>query len=150
MFPTRTEGFSLIELMLVAALISVMAAITVPTVAAGLTRYQIISATQQVASTIRSARIQAVGKNQTLRVRFNAPAATQYQIVDAMDAAVGSVQALPTGVTFVAVSGDIEFNTSGRVTAVGGPIPITVVVGNGDADQNRTLTISPSGRVLVP
>jgi len=147
----REGGFSLIELMIVVALIATLAAITVPAVTGAMTRYALISASQQVVSTIRSARVQAVGKNRITRVRFNFPAAGQYQIFDSVPAALGSVQALPNGAVFGAISGDVEFNTSGRATHVGGgAAPVSVVVSNGTVAQNRTITISASGRVLLP
>ena len=151
MVTARHDGFSLIELMVVVALIATLAGITVPAIAGALTRYALITASQEVVSTIRNARVQAVGKNRVARVRFNFPAAGQYQVVDSADAALGSVQFLPNGATFGAVSGPVEFNTSGRATHVGGgPAPITIVVSNGVAAQNRTITIDASGRVRLP
>jgi prepilin-type N-terminal cleavage/methylation domain-containing protein len=147
----REGGFSLIELMIVVALIATLAAITVPAVTGALTRYALISASQQVVSTIRSARVQAVGKNRVARVRFNFPAVRQYQAVDSAGVALGSAQTLPNGAVFGAVSGDVEFNTSGRAAHVGGgAAPVTIVVSNGTVAQNRTITISASGRVLLP
>ena len=140
---TRTEGFSLVELMIVVGLIAVMAGVAVPSVTAGMRRYSLTTASQQVVSTIRAARLQAVGTNATLRVRFNHPATGQYQVLDAADAAVGDVQFLPDGADFSSVSGDIEIDTSGRTTAV-----TTIVLSNVDG-QTNTITVSPSGRVQL-
>lgn len=149
MIRTRTHGFSLIELMIVVGLIAVLTGISVPMIAAGMKRYSLISASQQVVSTIRSARNQAVGKNVSLRVRFNSPAAGQYQIVDTAGATVSGTQYLPEGADFDGVSGDIEINASGRVSPFGGgAMPATIVVSNGDED--RTITVSASGRVQLP
>ena len=78
----RIAGFSLIELLIVVGLVAVVAGMAVPTIAAGMRRYSLISASQGVASTIRSARFQAVAKNRTLRVRFNCPEAGQYRVVE--------------------------------------------------------------------
>ena len=146
MAPTaRENGFSLTELMIVGALVGVMAAIAVPAIGGAMQQYAVINASQQVASAIRAARVQAVGKNQLLHVHFDAEAET-YQVLDAADMAVGSLFSLPEGTQFVDADTDIEFSTSGRLQNPG-LAPITVVVGNGDDAQNRTITVTSSGRV---
>jgi prepilin-type N-terminal cleavage/methylation domain-containing protein len=141
----RERGFTLIEILIVTALIGVLGAMTVPAIAAGMERYEVLSATQQVASTIRTARFQAVGKNMILHIRFNFPDDGDYQIVDDDDAAVGGVQILDDDIT---VSGDvdIEFTTSGRLNAASAQ---TVTVSNGDEEFDRTITVSTSGRVTI-
>jgi len=151
MIRTRTDGFSLIELMIVVGLIAVLGGIAVPQVVAGMRVYSLISASQEVVSTIRAARAQAVGRNITLRVRFNFPAAGQYQIWDPIaGVGIGGVNILPNGASFGGVSDTIVINTSGRVTGVAGPAPVTIVVTNGDVSMDRTITVSASGRVQLP
>lgn len=146
----QPDGFSLIELLIVVGLIAVLAGVSAPVISAGMRQYALISASQQVVSTIRSARAQAVGQNVTLRVRFNHPADGQYQVLDGADAAVGSVQNLLDGTNFGDVSGDLEFNTSGRVTPLAGATPVTIDVSYGIDENTRTITVSASGRVQLP
>jgi len=150
---TGAAGFTLIEILIVVAFIAVLAGAAVPAVTDAMRRYSLTSASQQVGNTIRSARQQAVGQNAVRRVRFNFPAAGQYQVLDAADAAdaaVGDVQFLPAGADFGAVSGDIAITTSGRVTDLAGnPTTETIVLSNDDG-QTRTITVSPSGRVELP
>ena len=130
MSAARNDGFTLIELMLVVGLIAVLAATTAPSIAGGMRRFTLTSASQQVASTIRTARYQAVGRNTTVRVRFDYPDVGQYQILDGSDAEViGSAKLLLEGAAFSAVSGDIEIDPQGRVTALSGAMPATIVVG---------------------
>lgn len=74
---TRAGGFSLVEVIVVLGLVSVVAVAAVPSITSGMRRYSLITASEQVVSTIRSARHQAVGKNATLRVRFDYPADDQ-------------------------------------------------------------------------
>ena len=147
---TGADGFTLIEILIVVAFIAVLAGVAVPTVTDAMRRYSLASASQEVVSTIRSARQQAVGQNAIRRVRFNFPAVGQYQVLDAADAAVGDVQFLPAGADFGAVSGDIAITTSGRVTDLAGtPTTETIVLSNDDG-QTTTITVSPSGRVELP
>ena len=143
-------GFSLIELLIVVGFVSVLAAMSGPPIQAGMARYALLSASQGVASTIRTARFQAVARNQILRVRFNDPAAGQYRVLDAADSPVGDVQVLPAAAAFGSISGDLEIDPEGRVTPLTGPSPATIVVSNGDTDQDRTITVSASGRVQLP
>ena len=109
-------------------------------------RYEMISTGQQVTSTIRSARFQAVARNTALRVRFDYPATGQYQVV--LDSngttAICAMQYLPDGVTFGA-STDVAFDIAGRVTTGAA----TIVVTNGNADYDRTTSVSTSGQVQL-
>ena len=144
MQPARHEGFSLVEIRIIVALVATMAAMTVPSVQGAMQQYELLTSGQQVVSTIRAARIQAVSRTQVLKVRFDFPAARQYQVVDAVDAAVGLPQTLPgTQITFGAFT-DVQFTTAGRIAA-----PIVVNLTNGTAAQNRTINVSASGQVRL-
>ena len=143
MQPARHEGFSLVEIMIVVALVATMAAMTVPSVQGAIARYDLLTSGQQVVSTIRAARIQAVSRNQILKVRFDFPAAGQYQVVDAVDAAVGLPQTLGAQITFGAFT-DVQFTTAGRLAA-----PVVITVTNGTAAQDRTINVSASGQVRL-
>ena len=149
--PVRTmrqsAGFTLIEILLVVAVVSVMAAMTVPTVAGAMDRYYILSAGQQVASTIRAARFQAVARNRLLELRFDTDAGTYQVFDDTTNVAVGNVQTLTAGVSFDAGTVDIPFETDGRPTA--GACPCTIIVTDGNAAYDRTVTVSTSGRVQL-
>jgi Tfp pilus assembly protein FimT len=127
-------------------LVAVLAGISVPAVAAAMKRYSVITAGQEVVSVIRAARVQAVGKNQILRVHFE-PDAGSYQIVDVDDESVGTTRFLPSGVSFVDADTDVEFDTSGRLDP--GMAPVTIVIGDGDEENNRTITVTTSGRVQL-
>jgi Tfp pilus assembly protein FimT len=104
-----------------------------------------------VASTIRAARFQAVARNSNVRIRLDSPDAGQYQSEiedpDTMTwGALGEVQYLPTGITFADDFDDIEIEPTGRAPDCA---PCTIVVTNGDEEDDRTITISTSGRVRL-
>jgi Tfp pilus assembly protein FimT len=139
-------GFSLVELLVIAGLVAVMAGIAIPEITAGMRRFAVTSASQQVASAIRTARFQAVSQNRTMRVRFNCPAAGQYRIVEVVNGAAdtagnrcdtaaypyppdqdpatvpnldSSVMELGRGVQVTSVT-DLQIDTAGRVSPLTG------------------------------
>lgn len=139
-------GFTLVELLIVVGVAAVIAAATVPAIAAGMQQYALNNSVHTVSAAIRGARYEAVSKNRTLRVRFNCPAANQFRVVEvvganAIDTAAdrcsaaaypfpdadpatapsvdGPVVFLPQGAQFGAVQ-DLEINTAGRVTPLTG------------------------------
>jgi Tfp pilus assembly protein FimT len=128
---------------MVVAIIGILAGFTAPAVSAGMDRYELISASQQIAGTIRSARYQAVGKNMILKVRFDYPEAGQFQIVDADDTAMGPVQYLDDDIEFGEFT-DLEFSTSGRLTS---GVAASIIITNGDDDQDRAVVVSKNGQV---
>jgi len=136
-------GFTLIESLLVVAVIGILGAMTAPVVSAGIDRYEVISTSQQVSGVIRTARLQAVGRNMILRVRFDFPEAGQFQVVDADDNAVGLVRQLDDDITFGAFD-DLEFSTSGRLTS---GVAASIVITNGDVAHDRTIVVSKNGQV---
>ena len=138
-----SAGFTLIESLIVVAVVGVLGAMTAPVVSAGLDRYEVISTSQQVAGVIRTTRLQSVGRNMILRVRFDFPDVGQFQVVDADDNAVGLVRQLDDDISFGDFT-DLEFNTSGRLTS---GVTAEIVLTNGDEAHDRTSVVSKNGQV---
>lgn len=113
----RVSGFSLIELVVVVAIILIVSAIAVPAVRRTTATYRLDTSSHDVASMLQEARLAAVRRNQPYYVQYNVAGLPQ-----------GIVVAVPASRTFaqynsqidptVALSGNINFQA---VPQGGGP-----------------------------
>jgi prepilin-type N-terminal cleavage/methylation domain-containing protein len=76
------SGYTLVELMVGVAIAATLAGAAIPTVDRTLRHYALTQAADSVASTVRQARMTAVSKNRTVRVRFDCPAPGLMRIVE--------------------------------------------------------------------
>jgi prepilin-type N-terminal cleavage/methylation domain-containing protein len=96
------RGVTLIELIIVMAIIAIGATLTAPNIGGWLPNYRLRSATRDVASTLRLAQIKAVSNNTSYQVVFDTAHDSyilQYQDTGGW-VADGISQTLPTGVKF--------------------------------------------------
>ena len=169
----RESGFSLNEVMVVAAITMLTVGVAAPTITSAVRTGAIDGAAQTLAMTVRNARYQAVTRNVTLRVRFNCPAANQLRVVEVtgnagIDSASdrcsldtypypdaspgvapnndGPVVTMPRDMA-LGLTQDFTINTSGRVNAVSGALPVRLEVG--DAHALRSISITGGGQVSV-
>ena len=75
---TNERGFSMIELLIVMAIIAVMAAVALPAIGRYIRVYKIQGASQQVASEIQAARVKAIARNVNSGVAFYVYDNTRY------------------------------------------------------------------------
>jgi len=159
----RSErGFTLIEMILVVALIATIGAIAVPVLSESTNRNAVWTASEQIGSQIRQARLKAVTRNQNFRVAFDCPAAGQYRVLSVQeDPAIddgpdrcnesyefdSGVFSMPVNVSF----GDVPLlQVNGRgiysVLEVGAVLPLTITVQYSDT-HSRSLTVSLTGQI---
>jgi prepilin-type N-terminal cleavage/methylation domain-containing protein len=111
MKPGSPRGFSLIEMVVVVAIIMVLAATAVPALSHWLRNYKLRAAASEVAAEIQAAKLLAVKKNVNFGVVFVVLTDTTYQYFmedkpqvgvpqDYADATQGAIRQLPVGVTF--------------------------------------------------
>jgi prepilin-type N-terminal cleavage/methylation domain-containing protein len=79
---SRQSGFSLIELLMVTALVGIVSVIGMPLLGQVSGSIELGEAARQVERELQSARMAAVSANQPMRVMFNCPAAGQYRLVE--------------------------------------------------------------------
>src|SRR4030042_4466515 len=103
------RGITLMELVIVMAIIAMGAVLMVPNIAGWLPNYRLRSATRDIVSTMRVAQIKAVTSNVDYRVSFNdgdKSYVIQRQTTAGVDNFVdeGGTQALPSGITFDSIT----------------------------------------------
>ena len=79
---SRQSGFSLIELLMVTALVGIVSVIGLPLLGQISGTIELGEAARQLERELQSARMTAVSANQPVRVMFNCPVANQYRMVE--------------------------------------------------------------------
>lgn len=157
-----SRGFTLFELLIVVALIGILGAIGLPALTESTNRNAVWTASEQIGSQIRQARLKAITRNQRFRVDFDCPAVGQYRVLavqedpaidDAADRCSqtyehdSGVFTMPMNVSFGADLPTLEVTGRGIYSIVGvGVLPYTITVQYG-ASHARDLTVSLTGQI---
>ena len=78
----RDAGFSLIDMMIVVALIGIIAGMAVPSFGNLSESMKLASNAREIERELQTARLKAVTSNRPIRLRFNCPVAGQYRMVE--------------------------------------------------------------------
>ena len=152
------RGFSLIELLIVLSMIGILSAIGLPVLMESTARNGVWTASEQVASQVRQARLKAITRNSRFRLVFNCPGNNQYRVlivdgtINNADRCLQSLQhdsgiyTMPTNVAFGAPPA-LEVNGRGQYSLpAGGVMPLTINVQYRDT-HIRTFTVSITGQI---
>jgi prepilin-type N-terminal cleavage/methylation domain-containing protein len=153
------RGYSMIELLITVALITIVSAIAVPVFIESSARNAVWTASESIGAQIRQMRLKAISRNTTFQVRFDCPAAGQFRILVVDDTIDddgrcdttlefdSGVFTLPPSVSFNsggAAVPNLQVNGRGFFSSPG-PIPLSITVTNGD--RTRSLSISQTGQI---
>ncbi|HEY3128770.1 MAG TPA: GspH/FimT family pseudopilin [Acidobacteriota bacterium] len=128
------KGFTILELVLVVAVIGIIVAIAVPSIQSSTSSYNVTTGADQLAGEIQTGRLLAVTRNATLQMIFDASKGT-YQVTDPDDPdnPPRSQKSLPTGVTFQQAPASLTFYSRGN--SPGG----TIQIGNSKFSMRMTV-----------
>lgn len=155
------RGFSLPEILIIAALIGVIAGIAIPSMMAALERNRLRAGADLMAGQLRAARLAAITRNTNFRVRFDCPDPGAVRVLavtgnpavdDAADrcdntvANDGPIVYAPVGVNYGTLP-TFQFNGRGQASVDAGALPLTITVAYGSITRN--VVVSATGRVQV-
>jgi prepilin-type N-terminal cleavage/methylation domain-containing protein len=153
------SGFTLFELLVVMALITILSAIAIPTLMSGTERNDVWTASERIGSQIRQARLKAISRNMSFRVRFDCPAAGQFRVLavtgtaldiagDRCDQTVdydSGIYTMPPNTSYGDDPPLLTVNSRGIYSSDKG-IPSTITVSHGNG-SSRSLTMSATGQI---
>ena len=159
----RSDGFSLLEIVITLAVVSTMVAMALPTTVNALRNYRLTAAVASATGAISATRYQAIMHGCPYNLTFNSTNVT-YQVASELPGAAsftnlgGAVPLSGVGDVTINQTTTLQFNANGTVSATtgtmsftisnGGPLPKTITVtGVGDVSCQ---TISVTGVSNVP
>jgi prepilin-type N-terminal cleavage/methylation domain-containing protein len=139
------KGVTLIELVVVFAIIAIGAVLMVPNLRPWIDNYRLRSATRDITSTLRVAQMKAVSNNLDYRVSFDVGAGTYILQRNTGGGFFpdGATQTLPTGISIV-LPGNNPVTFSPNSSSNGGTIQLS------NTKNTKKITVLPStGRITI-
>ncbi len=140
----HNPGFSLTELIIVLAGVSLLASIAVPIGETALDQYALLMAADQITTQLQAARLKAVSSNETFRLRFG-PAAGAYRIESGAGEVTAGPFFLPRGVNWNAADTRSAISFPGSFVAF---LPTGNLPATGDGSAGRVKIVNQTNRKI--
>lgn len=137
----RSSGFTIIELMVVLALVAVVAGIAIPNFSRLIENNRVVSTTNSAVGLINFARSEAVRRGQAVTVE--ADANTMTAVLAADNSVIRRIE--PASGNTTITSGTLTFRASGLTTLGLADPSVTFVICSG-APEGREITVGRGGR----
>ena len=147
------RGFSLVEVMVVIAIMGIVAAIAAPNMAAMIRTQRLKTAAFDMFSSLSFARSEAIKRNTVVRIQPVDPAnwVFGWRVTDSNNNLLrdqtGWAQATETPTFNIAGPAVVSFNSAGRLTSPEGVFALTSSAV--DASKHRCVTVELSGRAVT-
>lgn len=140
----RNEGFTLLELVTVIAIIAVVASIVTPGVFGWLPKYRLRSGAEEIQSALQLARLDAIKRNRKSIVSFDT---TNHTFRATIGGQVLKSGKMPAGITIDSVtspSSKVEFDSRGLANTSTGNIRVKNKIGS-----SKTISVNIVGNAKI-
>jgi type IV fimbrial biogenesis protein FimT len=146
----RVSGFTLLELLMVIAIIAILGALAVPSFNTTVEKRRIVEAAEAVLADLRWARAEAIKRNKKVRVVFTTGSSWSYRVTvdpynSADDLKTVNGSSFPSTNSLTANFGSVAYTTFEPVRGTGSAGNATIASDNFSA----TVTVSTLGRMKI-